>query len=42
VEVDWKIYDKEDLETSETDFFKISVGTNPGLDKIENPYKLNF
>jgi hypothetical protein len=42
VEVDWKIYDQEDLDNSETDFFKISVGSNPGLDKTENPFKLNF
>ena len=42
VEVDWKIFDQEDLEKSEIDFFKITVGANPGIDRSENPFKLNF
>lgn len=30
------------MDNSEIDFFKISVGTNIGVDKADQPFKLNF
>lgn len=42
VDLEWKVYDQTDLESSAIDLFDINVGMNPGLDRNEQPFKLNF
>lgn len=40
--MDWKIYDRKDLETEDQDIFSTSVIKNTGFDSYEFPYKFNF
>jgi hypothetical protein len=42
VDLNWKIYDQADLESSGIDLFEVNVGMNPGLDRAELPFKFNF
>jgi hypothetical protein len=40
--IDWKIFDKKELESSKEDVFKISINTNQSFDKKKHPFKFNF
>lgn len=40
--MDWKIYDRKDLESEGQDIFSTSVIKNTGFDSYEFPYKFNF
>ena len=42
IQIDWKIYDKRDLEAADQDIFETSVVRNNGFDANENPFKFNF
>lgn len=42
IQVDWKIYDKKDLESGDQDLFDTTVIRNNGFDSNENPFKFNF
>jgi hypothetical protein len=42
VELEWKIFDKVDLEKSENDIFNVAVDFNNGFDRAENPYRFAF
>ena len=42
LQVDWKIFDKKDLEKADNDQFSIKIIKNVSFDKKRNPYKFNF
>ena len=42
VDLNWKIFDREEIEKSQNDMFNISVASNFGLDSLESPFKFNF
>ena len=42
IDLNWKIFDREDIEKSENNIFNIGVAQNIGLDALETPYKFNF
>lgn len=42
IQVDWKVYDKKDLESVEQDLFDLKVAKNNGFDAYESPYKFSF
>jgi len=42
VQVDWSIFDREDLKKVENDTFKLSIVKNFSFDHKINPYKFNF
>ena len=42
VNIDWKIFDRKDLESKESDLFTLDVSKNFSYDRVENPYKFNF
>lgn len=40
--IDWRIFDKKELESSSDDMFKISIDKNQSFDKKKYPFKFNF
>ena len=42
IDLNWKIFDREDIEKSENNIFNIGVAQNLGLEALETPYKFNF
>mmetsp|Transcript_13740 Transcript_13740/g.13453 ORF Transcript_13740/g.13453 Transcript_13740/m.13453 type:complete len:191 (+) Transcript_13740:317-889(+) len=42
VEVDWKIFDEKDLQSTDVDFFTLSVEKNLSYDRKENPFKFEY
>ena len=42
IQVDWRIYDRKDLEQGGKDIFDLSVTKNQGFDSHECPFKFNF
>jgi hypothetical protein len=42
IQIDWKIYDKRDLEAENQDVFETTVVKNTGFDANDMPFKFNF
>jgi hypothetical protein len=42
IDLNWKIFDRGDIEKSENNIFNVEVAQNLGLDALETPYKFNF
>lgn len=42
LQVDWNIFDAKDLDSAETDPFKLSIIKNQSFDKGKYPFKFNF
>lgn len=42
LDVDWRIFDQDDLANSVEDAFKLSVVKNQSFDKKKYPFKFNF
>jgi hypothetical protein len=42
IDLNWKIFDRGDIEKSENNLVTVGVAQNHGLDALETPYKFNF
>ena len=42
LDVDWRIFDLEDLDNSEEDAFRLKIVKNGSFDKKKFPFKFNF
>jgi hypothetical protein len=42
LQVDWSIFDKKDLESADTDPFKLAIAKNQSFDKAKYPFKFDF
>lgn len=40
--MDWSIFDKKDLESADTDPFKLAIAKNQSFDKAKYPFKFDF
>lgn len=38
----WRIFDQEDLDAQQTDYFTLDIAKNLSFDRKENPYKFAF
>jgi len=42
LQVDWNIFDCKDLESADTDPFKLKIAKNQSFDKVKYPFKFDF
>ncbi len=40
--INWRIFDRKEIENSNQDVFKISIDKNQSFDKKKYPFKFNF